>query len=490
MLGDFGEVYVLDWGLAKIQGSAGGAAANSGAAHGKHARSASPESAHSDSAEQPGADDVTATMTPINSAQPAVAAMSDSVNTAEGQVVGTLAYMSPEQSQPETETLDARSDVYTLGVILFEILTLERMRPRGNPDVIFAAIREGFTERPSIRAPHRDIPPELDEIFLHAVQHAPEKRYQSARALHLAIEGYLSGERDIALRRDMAAQHTSLAAIEVERALSGGPDSEEARRTALTEVGKAMALDPANGQAMALLRRILSEPPRQVPAEVETMVKADLAARERLRLRTLALSGSAALVMIPLLLFMGVRDWPLMLMLVLFSVLNIGLRWWVSNPTTPLGWRYVSQLASLALMFCFGRILGPLLFMTVPLTVHTVVHAISAQAALRRFVLLTSCGLLFGMVALERFGVLARSYHFAGDTLVISSNLVHLSPALTLVLLLSISVLYLLLPALALSRLPDHLAEAERRLAVHAWQLRQLIPEPSSSSAASRRSLH
>ena len=255
-------------------------------------------------------------------------------------------------------------------------------------------------------------------------------------------------------------------------------------------MGRALALDPANSRALGLLRRLLSEPPRRVPAEVETMVLADLAIREQLRLRSLVMSGSAALVLIPLLLLMGVRNWPVMALLVIFGVANIALRWWVSYPSTPIAWRYVSQVVSLALMFCCGRILGPLLLVTMPLTVHAMVHSISGQAALRRFVLLSSCTLLVGMVALEQLGWLTPSYHFAGGALVITPNLANLPPTLTMVLLLSISMLYILLPSVALSRLPVHLAEAERRLAVHAWQLGQLLPESGPLTSGSHRAVH
>jgi hypothetical protein len=213
---------------------------------------------------------------------------------------------------------------------------------------------------------------------------------------------------------------------------------------------------------------------------VEEQVQADLAARERLRLQSLGLSGAAALVLIPLLLFMGVRNWPAMVLLSLFSVSNIGLRWWVSYPSTPIVWRYVSQVVSLAMMFCVGRILGPLVLMTMPLTVHTLLHSISGQAKLRRFVLLTSCTLLVGMVALEQLGWLAPSYHFAGGALVITPNLANLPPTLTMVLWLSITLLYIVLPSVAIRRLPVHLAEAERRLAIHSWQLRHLFPEANS----------
>jgi serine/threonine-protein kinase len=402
------------------------------------------------------------------------------VQTARGLVVGTLGYMSPEQTLARSDKLDARSDVFSLGVILFEILTLEHYRPRQDAMKMIVTIRQETSTRPSDRTPHRDVPPELDEIFLRATQREPAARYQTARALHQDIERYLRGERDTALRREISAQHSKAAMVALEQVLAERSDAHAARRSALAEVGRALALDPGNRKALNVLKRLLGDPPRQVPPEVEAQIQIDLAARERLRLQSLGLTGAAAVIWLPLLLLMGIRNGPVMGLLALLSAANVGVRWWVSYPSTPIAWRYVAQLISLAMIFCVGRILGPLVLMTMPLTVHALLHSISGQAALRRFVLVTSCTLLIGMVGLEQLGWLRPTYHFLDGALVISPNLVSLPPTLTMLLLLSITLLYIVVPAVAIRRLPVHLAEAESRLAVHAWQLRNLFPEASS----------
>ena len=140
MLGDFGEVYVLDWGLAKLE-----------------------------SRPEPVADAVKQD------------ADKDLLATAKGIVTGTVSYMSPEQARGQNELLDVRSDVFTLGVILFELLTLERLRPSGTPAQMLLAIYKEHGVRPSERAPQHDIAPELDEICLRATQKAKDARYASAR---------------------------------------------------------------------------------------------------------------------------------------------------------------------------------------------------------------------------------------------------------------------------------------------------------------------
>jgi type VI secretion system VgrG family protein len=97
----------------------------------------------------------------------------------------------------------------------------------------------------SVRAPDREIPPELDEICVRATARDRDKRYPSARALHEAIERFLDGDRNLEQRRAVASEHAVRAEQAVAAALAAqGQDAEAARRAALREVGRALALDP------------------------------------------------------------------------------------------------------------------------------------------------------------------------------------------------------------------------------------------------------
>ncbi|HUS29268.1 MAG TPA: serine/threonine-protein kinase [Kofleriaceae bacterium] len=225
MLGDYGEVYVLDWGVAKIIGEEDGEFADIGSGSGEHVTRA-------------------------------------------GTAIGTPGYMAPEQVRGLTD-IDGRADVYTLGCLLFEILSGEPLHPRGQLGMESALT--DIDARPSVRAPDREIAPELDEMCVKATAVARANRTQTARELGERVERFLDGDRDLALRRNLAREHLDRA-----RAAFAN-DSEENRRTAMREAAGALALDPALSGAAELVGRLMLEPPRETPIEVkEAMTAVDV----------------------------------------------------------------------------------------------------------------------------------------------------------------------------------------------------------------------
>ncbi len=158
VLGDFGEAIVLDWGLAKVTGE--GAAAE-------------PEDLDAASPVTLGADD-------------------PGDQTQQGQVLGTPAYMAPEQAAGKLAEVDQRSDVYGLGAILYEILT---GRPPFDGDTALAILRqvlENLPQRP--RQLCRDVPLALEAICLKALAKKKEQRYVSARQLARDVQNWLADE--------------------------------------------------------------------------------------------------------------------------------------------------------------------------------------------------------------------------------------------------------------------------------------------------------
>lgn len=110
--------------------------------------------------------------------------------TVEGQVIGTPAYMSPEQITGRSQEADARTDVYALGVVLYEMLT--GTRPfRGESDLLVNEITSGNPTPP--RRIDAKIPRDLEAICLRAMSREPAGRFLSAADLADDLDRFLSG---------------------------------------------------------------------------------------------------------------------------------------------------------------------------------------------------------------------------------------------------------------------------------------------------------
>jgi serine/threonine-protein kinase len=127
--------------------------------------------------------------------------------TGKNEIVGTLYYMSPEQLQAQGtgQEIDARSDIFSLGLVLYEMLTGKRAFDGSSPATVIAAIME--RPAPSIG---EIAPPSLDRILKRCLEKDPENRWQNARDLKAELEWIAQASSDVSTAPITAPRHEKL----------------------------------------------------------------------------------------------------------------------------------------------------------------------------------------------------------------------------------------------------------------------------------------
>ncbi|MEM6997032.1 MAG: hypothetical protein AAF721_41395, partial [Myxococcota bacterium] len=375
------------------------------------------------------------------------------------------------------------SDVYGLGAILFEILTLEPMHHREHlvaallPDQRYAA------EAASQRAPARRIAPELDAICAKAVAWDPAARFGSARELADVVGRFLDGQRDDALRTRLAGDHAERA-DRASRVASREPDvALAARRTAMREVGRALAFDPGQRRAHEVLARVLTEPPPSIPLEVRQRLRESAEQRWAL-LSRYGVWGYAAIVLyVPLLALSGVRDWTLVFVTPALALVASGLAFLVGRSTTHRHvWVWATFCVSNAAFAASGFLFGGLIVAPMTVTANAMSYVFALRGRARTIAALATVAFVVGPVVAQL--AIGDAVTFQGDALVITARAIDLTGGLPpIIILLSFGgTLWITGASVAKSRAEFDAAEA--RLYLQDWHLRQLYASPGDSGGS------
>ncbi|MBQ7649791.1 MAG: serine/threonine protein kinase, partial [Victivallales bacterium] len=178
-IGNYGEVTIIDWGLVREMIRKPGSNE-----HGKDKHNKEPKDKH----RKPGF-----TVTEYNLASKIIA---DSNPTIDGELSGTPRYMSPEQADAHNSELDKRSDIYSLGVILYELLTcFNPFYDKKDETAIIDAVMHGNYLRPRQFDSARNVPVELEAICLKALELNKEMRYQTVDDLLRDIYAHQEGRQ-------------------------------------------------------------------------------------------------------------------------------------------------------------------------------------------------------------------------------------------------------------------------------------------------------
>jgi serine/threonine-protein kinase len=417
MLGDYGEVYVIDWGIARVLDEAG---------------------------------DGTDTSITVREQQ-----------RQPGAVLGTPGYMAPEQAQGEP--CAPATDVYALGCILFEILVGGPLHPSGLAGIDSAI--DTPTAAPSSRA--ANIPPELDAACVAALSSDPAAR-PTARALGERVQRYLDGDRDREYRRELAVELLAQAS-----ATTGQADQIEL-------AGRALALDPESKEAAALVTRLMLEPPDEIPPELErSMVRSELEYERRGVV--IAMAALASIFgCLPIVLWMGVTNVPLLagFYALVASLIAFG---YLHRRTLDAGRRFniYPLLAGNAVLAAIGtRVCGPFVLVPGVLGVLAIAMMAVEQTQRRPAVVLTICCMAFvAPLALERAGVLGSTWQVQDGAIALYSTWVRLGGIATKVILIAGTLLGIIVAGLFSRGMAISRRDAVQQLHLQRWRLMQLVPE-------------
>jgi hypothetical protein len=353
--------------------------------------------------------------------------------------------------------------------LLYEILAGEPLHPRGFHGLESAV--KGLDARPSLRG--HGVPPELDALCVAATQKERDDRIATARELGESVQRYLDGDRDVALRRQLARDH-----LERARTAFANEDVATQRPVAMREAAAALALDPALEGPAELVGRLMLEPPSVTPPEVEDSIQ-----RDNIRsARVLASAGLwvvvAALAFLPLLWWLSDGENALLGLLALMLAADGVLGQMVRRAKRPRPELII--IANMLLVFVIARMFSPLL----------IAPGIAASIAIAMVLTpqFSWLGSPLGIVVSMSLGVLApllfEQIGWMSPTMIVGKHGLAFETAAFAghrIPTLIVAVVYVIAlisgAVVAGTSMRRQQREAHRRLHLQAWQLRQLVPQ-------------
>jgi serine/threonine-protein kinase len=302
-----------------------------------------------------------------------------------------------------------------------------------------------------------------------ALAENPDAR-PTARELATRIQKYLDGDRDVEQRRHLADQQLESAR---EALSTGGID---AHATAVRRAGRALALDPENADAAALVGKLMIEPPKQMPPELIERMEQNASGINRERSRRSLVTYASVIVLAALLIpFMQVKNWTLQLGFLGLMVMLCLLAYEASRTgRMRLLPAFIINLLGVVL---FSQVLGP--FMLTPIVTIGVLLAFTASPRLlaRPAIIWAWCACAIGVpIVLEVTGVMPRTTAFDHGAFHTRSGFYNLGN-LSEVLLIVADVAFMLLIVRFMIAVSARRETARKALQVQAWQLEQLLPK-------------
>jgi serine/threonine-protein kinase len=333
-----------------------------------------------------------------------------------------------------------------------------------------------------------DLAPELDELCRRATAADRTRRISSARELGEAVQRYLDGDRDLALRRTLARAHFERAYRANEQCARGMSRRDPTLEvSAMREAGRALALDPTLPGAAELVSWLMLQPSARTPAAVVTeLEEAKLADQTRMSKIAIAIYGCYA-GLAPLLFVLGIRDLPYLAALVAVAIGNIAIaKLALTRPrAVP---RIVIAIGHAVMFGLIARMFTPLLI--APGITAVTLMAYAQHPATTRRDLLSGTAVAIAAV----LGVLgAEACGWIGATTIVDDGVIRLVSPLDgaaqfpIIPVLCCYVILLVAIAVELTfNVARRGRDARRELHVRAWQLRQLASLDAPAPDVSR----